>query len=82
MSEPQELSNRPEGDRSVPPTESAYQLQCATARLEAALQLLDLETEADQAEAIITALRAIDRADELEETDQDHIEVTDRLQRQ
>ncbi|WP_336328003.1 hypothetical protein [Halovenus sp. HT40] len=81
MSEPQELSNRTQGDRTAPPTEPEYQLQCATARLEAALQSLDLETETEQAEAIITALRATDRACELGETKQPDIEITDRLQR-
>lgn len=82
MSEPQELSNRAQGDRSAPPTEPAYQLQCATARLEAALQSLDLETETEQAEAIIAALRATDRACDLGEGDQPEVEITDHLQRQ
>ena len=78
MSERQELSN-PQGDRSAPPTEAAYQLQYATARLEAALQSLDLERDSEQAEAIVTAIRATDRACELGETEQPGVEITDRL---
>ncbi len=50
--------------------EPAYQLRCATARLEAALQSLELDAETERAEEIITALRAVDRASRLE-TDRD-----------
>ena len=69
-------------DQPAMPTEPEYQLQCAEARLEAALQSLDLRTEAEQAEAIITALRATDRACELGGPSQSAIEITDRLERQ
>lgn len=44
------------------PAEPTYQLRCATARLEVALQSLDLESETERAEDVIAALRAIDRA--------------------
>ena len=78
MSERQERISA-QGDRFAPSTESEYQLQCAEARLEAALESLDLETETEQAEAIIAALRATDRACSLGETGLPAIEITDRL---
>lgn len=52
----------PSTPTAVSPTDPTYQLRCATARLEAALQSLDLEAEPDRAEEIITALHALDRA--------------------
>lgn len=53
---------RTNGTRKPGAAEPAYQLRCATARLEAALQALDLESEPERADAVITALRATDRA--------------------
>ncbi|WP_436902787.1 hypothetical protein [Halovenus halobia] len=58
------------GRRSGSSAEPSYQLRCATARLEAALQSLDLKSETERAKEIITALRATDRASRLE-TDRD-----------
>lgn len=61
-----EYADDSDGRRSRWSAEPAYQLRCATARLEAALQSLELDAETERAEEIITALRAIDRASRLE----------------
>jgi hypothetical protein len=65
-------------DQPAPPAEPGYQLQRATARLEAALQSLDLEAEAEQAEAIIRALRTTDRVRDRRKSGQRQTELTNR----
>ncbi|MXR50577.1 hypothetical protein GRX03_03000 [Halovenus sp. WSH3] len=72
------MSEQPAPDsRQRPPAEPEYQLQCAVARLEAALEELDLETEDERAEAVVTALRATDEACTREPT----LTADDRLPR-
>lgn len=58
------MSKQQEPNRRVsqPLAEPEYQLQRAMTRLEAALESMDLDSESERAEAVITALRAADYA--------------------